>query len=808
MKKKSLIFIPLTAAILMSSFSLFFISSPAKTTSVPQAIDATDLDEEEIKSYYQGITNLSGNKLLTSLSDIIDEHTSINYNDAYDWMAITDRDWIQSPLSENELASYDFSNLANDNPVMHLMYRNDNYLPSASRYYANVSKDEKSFDREHVWSQNRGGFDTSEVMGTDMHHLFASDEINNHNGHNNRDYGNVDVTSKIIGNNDYNTTGKTGTQSGSSISIYEPHDDVKGDIARALFYMAVRYDETLTLTREIQNDTTYFIGNLDVLLEWNKSDPVDVFEIHRNNLIYNNIQHNRNPFIDFPDWADAIWGEGVANVSEDTPSLIDNVIDLRPSRNGRLVIEHLPNKIAYTRGEALDVTGLVVSYEHDGTRETITDYVLSIKNQSLLSNPGSYRVFISSKLEGVIYTYFDIYVSNTQLEIPIQTVIYSTGFEESEGFSLGTNYQGNVTSGPSGQQWNIDGNFSKSKAGSINESTARFRYYYNSTKLSELKMEFDVSYASSIKFDTKMNANLTLDAFYSLDSGVTYNYLKQDDGSDFKNVNTTRVRTYELDVPGGNTCETVRFKFALGGASVKPGSSSTNYELSIDNIYIYGENYATPFDDFLAIKDLPRTLTYEVGDTFTSENLLVNRLSYSAPTSNFYDYTLSIEDGVILNTPGQIRVDVNPLDPSIKSTHFYITVIGELSPAQAFANKLATYKTCEDYIEAYEALINEYNALSDADKEALKDIIIYDYDYQEYLNNNKSYEGLNPTSQIDAHTKWMQIIAMYYRANSATWVSSLFTNPQTYLTLLYIALAIGAITITVYFISKKHKQIR
>lgn len=800
MKQKSLIFIPLTAALLMSSFSLSFISNPTKTASVSQVIEATDLNEEEIKSYYQDITNLTGNTLLTSLSDIIDNHTSISYNEAYDWMAITDRDWIQSPLSETELANYDFSN---DNPVMHLMYRNDNYLPSASRYYE--AGGTISFDREHIWAQSRGEFNTSAGMGTDMHHLFASDKINNQNGHGNSDYGNVDVISSQIGNNDYNKTGKTGTQNGSSIIIYEPHDDVKGDIARALFYMAVRYDDVLSLTNEIQNNTTGVIGNLEVLLEWNKSDPVDVFEIHRNNLIYNNIQHNRNPFIDFPDWADAIWGEGVANVNENIPSLIDNVEDLRPSRNGRLVIEHLPNKVNYIRNEALDTTGLVVNYEHDGISETISDYILSIQNESLLSNPGSYRVFVSSKLEGVIYTYFDINVSNTQSDTPIQSTIYSTGFEESEGFALGTNYQGNVTSGPSGQQWNIDGNFSAS-SGSINGSSARFRYYKASTNLPELTMLFDVSYASSIQFDTKMNSNLTLDVFYSLDSGVTYNYLKQDDGSDFKNVKSTSLKTYELDVPGGNTCETIRFKFALGDASIKP--SEKNYELCIDNIYIYGENYATPFNDFLAIKDLPRTLTYEVGDTFTSENLTLNRINYSEPTSSFYDYTLSIQDGAILTTPGQIKVDVIPDDSSINSTYFYITVIGELNAAQAFANKLSMYKTCEDYIEAYENLIDEYNALSEADKEALKNIIIYDYDYQEYLSNNKSYEGLNPTFQINAYSKWMQIIAMYDRANRATWISTMFSNPQTYLTLLYIVLAIGSISVVTYLISKKRKNVR
>ena len=53
------------------------------------------------------------------------------------------------------------------------------------------------------------------------------------------------------------------------------------------------------------------MGILSDLLEWNKLDPVDEYEIHRNNLIYNNYQHNRNPFIDFPQWADYIWGDKV-----------------------------------------------------------------------------------------------------------------------------------------------------------------------------------------------------------------------------------------------------------------------------------------------------------------------------------------------------------------------------------------------------------------------------------------------------------------------------------------------------------------
>ena len=57
------------------------------------------------------------------------------------------------------------------------------------------------------------------------------------------------------------------------------------------------------------------MGILSDLLEWHKLDPVDEYEIHRNNLIYKNFQHNRNPFIDFPDWVDMIWGENASNLS-------------------------------------------------------------------------------------------------------------------------------------------------------------------------------------------------------------------------------------------------------------------------------------------------------------------------------------------------------------------------------------------------------------------------------------------------------------------------------------------------------------
>ena len=57
------------------------------------------------------------------------------------------------------------------------------------------------------------------------------------------------------------------------------------------------------------------LGILSDLLAWHHADPVDQYEIHRNNLLYTNYTNNRNPFIDFPEWADFIWGSVAYNGS-------------------------------------------------------------------------------------------------------------------------------------------------------------------------------------------------------------------------------------------------------------------------------------------------------------------------------------------------------------------------------------------------------------------------------------------------------------------------------------------------------------
>ncbi|QGS69547.1 hypothetical protein CV093_18540 [Oceanobacillus sp. 143] len=95
---------------------------------------------------------------------------------------------------------------------------------------------------------------------------------------------------------------------------FEPPNEVKGDVARMLFYMAVRYEEgdrvDLELNDRVNNGSNPFHGKISVLLEWHERDPVSEWEINRNNKIQE-FQGNRNPFIDNPEWANDIWGEAL-----------------------------------------------------------------------------------------------------------------------------------------------------------------------------------------------------------------------------------------------------------------------------------------------------------------------------------------------------------------------------------------------------------------------------------------------------------------------------------------------------------------
>ncbi len=137
---------------------------------------------------------------------------------------------------------------------------------------------------EHTWPQSRGADGDAK---SDIHHLFPTNPGVN-SSRSNLPFGIVVEVASIFCNSDNTYCSKRG-QNANGVTVFEPANQHKGDLARAMFYFAVRYE----------NPTDFINNQQEVLKQWNILDPVDQKEINRNNAI-EQIQNNRNPFVDCP----------------------------------------------------------------------------------------------------------------------------------------------------------------------------------------------------------------------------------------------------------------------------------------------------------------------------------------------------------------------------------------------------------------------------------------------------------------------------------------------------------------------------
>ncbi len=367
--KKRLLLSLLTLGVLASSISMNVSPSHAPvlqvnaaTSTLPTTIDLKDNSEEDIRSYYSSLLTLSeeerkGTNLLKNLRPILRDQATYyvygsggaNPSGVTAIYSITDRDWAASPASSVVGGTYD----ASTKVITGYSHKNEilnNSDLCVRMLYVDYEKQEKTpflieetknanFDKEHVWSKSIGFSEFAEgPAGTDLHHLIAGEKTVNQQVHNNNPYGVVSVPDGKYDGTAAGTYPITGNKRGSAAhedprnasgqAVFEPNDADKGRIARALLYMAACYnnysgsetitasDPNLELVDYVVNSSavsssateTAKYGILSDLLDWNRRFKPTEFEIHRNNLIYNNYQHNRNPFIDFPEWADYVWG--------------------------------------------------------------------------------------------------------------------------------------------------------------------------------------------------------------------------------------------------------------------------------------------------------------------------------------------------------------------------------------------------------------------------------------------------------------------------------------------------------------------
>lgn len=228
--------------------------------------------------YYNGTENLTGVQLKNALHEIINDHVDFSY------------------YRTGQIINYSDADPANpENVILFYLQKSRN----ASMYGTGGDY----INREHVWAKSHGYFSGIRPMDSDVHNLRPADaSVNEDRG--NKDFDNIRPNG---------TQHHEATECWFTDEAWEPGPATKGQVARILFYMATRYeDATLEIDLELADKINTFPlpehGKLSTLIEWNNQYPPSDFERRRNERIYQ-IQQNRNPFVDNPDFANLIWNE-------------------------------------------------------------------------------------------------------------------------------------------------------------------------------------------------------------------------------------------------------------------------------------------------------------------------------------------------------------------------------------------------------------------------------------------------------------------------------------------------------------------
>jgi endonuclease I len=256
----------------------------------------------DLSAYYDNAEGLTGYALKTALYNIINGHSTQSYGDLWTF------------YNAHELDSY----YENDGSILDIYSESpnstDSYtFSSGSDQCGNYSGESDCYNREHSFPRSWFGGDI-DPMNTDVHHIFATDGYVN-SKRSSYPYG--EVSSATYTSNNGSKLGSGSSSLGYTGTVFEPIDEFKGDLARAYFYMATRYENDID---GWDSNSTYADAVLDgssaqvyedwflaMLKTWHNQDPVSQKEIDRNEAGYSH-QGNRNPFVDYPNFVSEIWG--------------------------------------------------------------------------------------------------------------------------------------------------------------------------------------------------------------------------------------------------------------------------------------------------------------------------------------------------------------------------------------------------------------------------------------------------------------------------------------------------------------------
>lgn len=320
--------------------------------------------------YYSTLAGKSGQALKNAIHDLAIQRTVHSYGSLWTYFPQTDC-------------------MPDDHTRVWDMYSDYTYY-----FSSRLGNSTSGMNKEHSVPKSWwGGYNEGQgyIAYTDLNHLYPSDaEANGAKLH----YPLGEVSSTYFDNGVTKTGPPRAGQGGGASTVFEPDDRYKGDFARTYMYMASAY-------QDYQWKYTWMMGNgswltlnqwsIDLLLRWAREDPVSDKEKERNDAVYR-CQNNRNPFIDFPDLMEYIWGNrsgevftGGDDVIDGPPELISPVQDTE-IYFGEVALGKSLNITVYVKGHNLTSNLSVTIYRDDAAMFSLP--VRSIDRSTACSNQG------------------------------------------------------------------------------------------------------------------------------------------------------------------------------------------------------------------------------------------------------------------------------------------------------------------------------------------------------------------------------------------------------------------------------------
>lgn len=251
------------------------------------ALGALTSAAEAPAGYYSTAENKGGRDLLVALYNKIGDHTVVSYSGLLDL--------------------YKTSDVYPDGKIWD-MYSTKHW--NTSETCGNYSLVGDCYNREHSFPKS--WFDDASPMYSDAFHIYPTDgKVNGQRS--NYPFGECANGTYLPANGNVRPLGRLGssTFSGYSGTVFEPDDQYKGDFARSYFYMATAYYNKIggwdSPMLSGSNHPAFSSWAINLLLKWHREDPVSDKERDRNDVVYGR-QRNRNPYIDYPDMVEYIWG--------------------------------------------------------------------------------------------------------------------------------------------------------------------------------------------------------------------------------------------------------------------------------------------------------------------------------------------------------------------------------------------------------------------------------------------------------------------------------------------------------------------